>query len=230
MNSNLNESPDPHDASKCDLCGQRKEGVRAHTLITVGLQSGTVRTKFCDECAANVEKWNDFAQTIEEPKSYAPRDRLRFGEKTLLTRLDRPLTPAEGEHVTRHLVEDAAERELPNLLEKYRAIEQRSGRRIQVCITYYDETTYNFLHLGAERTHDFWRMVNQATARRLREEGFVVRFVSLDLDDYMEWLARENLHDCSTAREQFAAAVADWEMGITPTAPARGLESKARHL
>jgi hypothetical protein len=57
-------------------------------------------------------------------------------------------------------------------------------------------------------------MVNDATARNLREEGFLVRFVDLDLDDYMKWLARENLHDSSTARAKFAAAIADREMGI----------------
>jgi hypothetical protein len=38
--------------------------------------------------------------------------------------------------------------------------------------------------------------------------------VNLDLDDYMAWLARENLHDSSTARAKFAAAIADREMGI----------------
>jgi len=55
-------------------------------------------------------------------------------------------------------------------------------------------------------------MLNQAAARRLREEDFLVRFVSLDLDDYMEWLAGQNLHDSSASRERFAAAIADWEM------------------
>ena len=42
---------------KCDLCGQHKESVRQRKVITVGLRSGTVRTKFCDECAAVVTKW-----------------------------------------------------------------------------------------------------------------------------------------------------------------------------
>jgi hypothetical protein len=128
--------------------------------------------------------------------------------------------------VTRHLVENAVEDDLPSPLEKYRAIEKRSGRRVQVCITDYDETTYKFLNIGTEWTHSFWRKVNEATARRLRHEGFLVRFVSLDLNDYMEWLARENLHESSEARERFAAAIADWEMGITPTAPTPALEAK----
>jgi hypothetical protein len=203
---------DPNDETRCDLCGRCKENVRPRTQITVGLQSGTVRTKFCDQCATAVEKGIDLAVT----------------EQTDVILLDRPLTAAEGEQVTRQLVEDAVERDLPKLLEKYRAIEKQSGRRIQACITDYDETTYNFLHIGTEWTHGFWRMVNEATAHRLRHEGFSVRFVGLDLNDYMEWLARENLQDSSAARERFAAAVADWEMGLSPTAPARRLETETR--
>ena len=208
MNSNFNNSLDPHDVSKCDLCGQHKESVRPRTTVTVGAQSGIVRTKFCDQCVAMVENG------------------LRFSERTYVTVIDRSLTPAESEQVARHLLENAVERDLPSLLEKYRAIEKQSGRRIQVCITDYDETTYKFLNIRTEWTHSFWRKVNDATARRLRHEGFFVRFVSLDLNDYMEWLARENLQDSSRARERFAAAVADWEMGITPTPPTPTLEAK----
>ncbi|SRR6266478_9667796 len=50
--------PDPYDATKCDMCGQRKQSVRQRTAITIGLETGTVRTKFCDECAATVTKWS----------------------------------------------------------------------------------------------------------------------------------------------------------------------------
>jgi hypothetical protein len=42
---------------KCDICGQQKESVRVRKVMTVGLKSGTVRSKFCDECAATVTKW-----------------------------------------------------------------------------------------------------------------------------------------------------------------------------
>jgi uncharacterized protein YlaI len=42
---------------KCDLCGQHKESVRQRKVITVGMKSGSVRTKFCDECAATVTSW-----------------------------------------------------------------------------------------------------------------------------------------------------------------------------
>ena len=51
--------PKPHAtaAMKCDMCGGHKESVCQRKVITVGLKSGTVRTKFCDECAATVTKW-----------------------------------------------------------------------------------------------------------------------------------------------------------------------------
>ena len=213
MNSDFDESPDPYDATRCDMCGQHQESVRPRRVITVGKKSGTVRTKFCDECAAVVTKWLEGEDTIESP----PEDTVTVATKE-------PLTPAQGEQVTQSLVEGKAERDLPRMVGKYRAIEKQSGKRVQVCISDYDKTTYNFLHLGAEWTHGFWRMVNHATARKLREQGFLVRFVSLDLDDYMAWLARKNLHDSSTARAQFAVAIADWEMGIKSVVPTPGSE------
>jgi hypothetical protein len=46
--------PDPHDATKCDMCGQRKQSVRSRKIITVGAWSGTVRWKFCDECVVAI--------------------------------------------------------------------------------------------------------------------------------------------------------------------------------
>jgi hypothetical protein len=190
--------PDPNNATKCDLCGQRKESVRSRRVITVGKMSATARTKFCDQCAVKVEKGGS----------------LPIAEPSYVLFLEKPITPAQGEQVTQHLVEDAAQRDLPRMVEKYRAIEMQSGKRVQVCIADYDETTHNFLHLGTGWAHSFWRMVNHATARKLRAEGFLVRFVNLDLDDYMKWLAQENLHDSSTARAKFAAAIADREMGI----------------
>jgi hypothetical protein len=199
MNSDPQKSsPDPNDATKCDLCGQRKESVRSRRVITVGKMSATARTKFCDQCAVKVEKGGT----------------LPIAEPSCVLFLEEPITPAQGEQVTQDLAEDAAQRDLPRMLEKYRAIEKQSGKRLQVCIADYDETTYNFLHLGTGWAHSFWRMVNHATARKLRDEGFRVRFVSLDLDDYMAWLAQENLHDSSTARAKFAAAIADRQMGI----------------
>src|SRR5262245_30503702 len=39
MNSNFNNSLDPHEVSKCDLCGRHKESVRQRRVATVGLQS-----------------------------------------------------------------------------------------------------------------------------------------------------------------------------------------------
>ena len=44
--------PDPYDCTQCDRCGQHKQSVRSRTTITIGRESGTVRCKFCDECAA----------------------------------------------------------------------------------------------------------------------------------------------------------------------------------
>jgi uncharacterized protein YlaI len=43
-------------AMKCHLCGQRKKSVRSRKTITIGLQTGTVRWQFCDECAAIVNQ------------------------------------------------------------------------------------------------------------------------------------------------------------------------------
>jgi hypothetical protein len=204
MNSDFNKSPDPN-ATRCDFCGQRQKSVRPRRVITVGKNSGTVRTKFCDQCAAVVKEWLGGAQS-------PPED-------TIAVATNEPLTPAQGKEVTHCLVETEADRDLLRMVEKYEALEKQSGKRVQVCIADYDEITYNFLHLGTERTHGFWRMINHATARKLREVGFHVRFVSLDLDEYMAWLARENLHDSSTAQAQFAAAKADREMGVKSAVP-----------
>ncbi len=49
------QSPDPYDETKCDSCGERTETVRQRKLITIGTNSGTVRAKFCDECAARLQ-------------------------------------------------------------------------------------------------------------------------------------------------------------------------------
>ena len=191
------------------MCGQRQKSVRPRRVITVGKNSCTVRTKFCDQCAAVVKEWLGGEDTTQSPP-----------ENTITVATNEPLTPAQGEQVTHGLVESEADRDLVRMVEKYEAIEKQSGKRVQVCIADYDEITYNFLHLGTERTHGFWRMINHATARKLREVGFPVRFVSLDLDEYMAWLARENLHDSSTARSLFAAAKADLEMEIKSAVPA----------
>src|SRR5438477_204409 len=50
------DAPDPYDATKCHKCGQHKETMRSRRVITVGDKSGTVRWKFCDECAATLMK------------------------------------------------------------------------------------------------------------------------------------------------------------------------------
>jgi len=64
-------APDPYDATKCDMCGQHKESVRPRRVITIGLKSGTVRAKFCDECAATVTKWS-------QPKDEEDNNRQRL--------------------------------------------------------------------------------------------------------------------------------------------------------
>ncbi len=43
-------------AAKCDKCGEHKQSVRSRRVITVGLKSGSVRTRFCNECAAMIAK------------------------------------------------------------------------------------------------------------------------------------------------------------------------------
>src|SRR5262249_6608313 len=46
--------PDPYEVTQCDRCGQHKPTVRSRRVIEIGMQTGTVRAKFCDECAAIV--------------------------------------------------------------------------------------------------------------------------------------------------------------------------------
>src|SRR5215470_8919617 len=135
MNSDFNKSPDPN-ATRCDLWGQHQKSVRPRRVITVGKNSGTVRTKFCDQCAALVKEWLGGAQS-------PPED-------TIAVATNEPLTPAQGEQVTHCLVETEADRDLLRMVEKYEALEKQSGKRVQVCIADYDEITYNFLHLGTE--------------------------------------------------------------------------------
>jgi hypothetical protein len=55
MTSHLNKWLDPYDDTTCDQCGERKETVRPRKTITVGLKSGVLRWKFCEECAANLQ-------------------------------------------------------------------------------------------------------------------------------------------------------------------------------
>jgi hypothetical protein len=108
MNSDFNKSPDPN-ATRCDLCGQRQKSVRPRRVITVGKNSGTVRTKFCDQCAAVVKEWLGGAQS-------PPED-------TIAVATNEPLTPAQGKEVTHCLVETEADRDLLRMVEKYEALE-----------------------------------------------------------------------------------------------------------
>jgi hypothetical protein len=54
MNLHLNKWLDPYEDTTCDQCGERKERVRPRKTITVGLKSGILRWKFCEECAAKL--------------------------------------------------------------------------------------------------------------------------------------------------------------------------------
>jgi hypothetical protein len=53
------------------MCGQHKESVRSRRRITIGVESGTVRWQFCDECAATVKKWS-------QPKDEEDNNRQRL--------------------------------------------------------------------------------------------------------------------------------------------------------
>jgi hypothetical protein len=48
--------PNPYDSTQCDRCRQHKPTVRSRRVIEIGMQTGTVRAKFCDECAAAIAK------------------------------------------------------------------------------------------------------------------------------------------------------------------------------
>jgi hypothetical protein len=85
----------------------RSRPLPAHTFPL-----GTVRTKFCDRCAAVVTNWLEGEDTIESPP-----------EDTLTVAINEPSTPAQNEQVTQSL----AERELASTVEKYRIRKARSS-------------------------------------------------------------------------------------------------------
>jgi uncharacterized protein YlaI len=56
-------------AMHCDVCDRYKNDVRQRKVITVGMKSGTLRTKFCDECAATVTKQSQQGEQTRLPNS-----------------------------------------------------------------------------------------------------------------------------------------------------------------
>jgi len=55
-------------AMHCDMCDRYKKDVCHRKTITIGAKSGTVRTKFCDECAATVTKWSQPEEDNNRPR------------------------------------------------------------------------------------------------------------------------------------------------------------------
>lgn len=70
--------PDPYGATQCDGCGQHKPTVRSRRVIEIGMQTGNVRAKFCDECAAIVV--NKLKGTPSEAAAPAANDHKREAE------------------------------------------------------------------------------------------------------------------------------------------------------
>lgn len=87
-------------------------------------------------------------------------------------------------------------------------IESRNGSVVGVKINltdYEDEACYNFLK-GLEPemwSLEYHRMVNRAVQRDLQRMGAKVEIVIIHLDEYWQWLERNNLKDATENRAQF---------------------------
>jgi hypothetical protein len=70
---------------------------------------------------------------------------------------------------------------------------------------YADENTFNFLLPKSGWSFAEWRAVNQEVARQLRERGFNVLLVRLDLNEFFDFLTRYGLNNTPENRAQFVA-------------------------
>ena len=71
---------------------------------------------------------------------------------------------------------------------------------------YTDAETFQFWLPRADWTFAEWRAVNQECARQLRQWGFQVKLVHLDMAAYLDWLAGKKLSNSPENRATFAAS------------------------
>lgn len=82
-----------------------------------------------------------------------------------------------------------------------------SERRAVIRLTdYEDEESYQFLcGMAGPWSLDYFKMVNSAAARELRQRGFKVDLVPIKMAGYFDWLAREGLENKTENRAAFIA-------------------------
>ncbi|MBI4661506.1 MAG: hypothetical protein HY735_22010 [Verrucomicrobia bacterium] len=83
---------------------------------------------------------------------------------------------------------------------------QRFGRPGLIPLTdYADEQTYDFLLVNPGWTFAQWRAVNWEVARQLRERGYRVQLVRVEMAEFFDWLAEFKLPNTPANRAQFVA-------------------------
>lgn len=70
---------------------------------------------------------------------------------------------------------------------------------------YADEQTYDFLLPTSDWTFNRWSDVNNEVARQLQGKGYKVQRVTIELQEYINFLATHQLKNSTANREQFVA-------------------------
>lgn len=80
----------------------------------------------------------------------------------------------------------------------------RFGRPSLIPLTdYADELTYDFLLVNPGWTFTEYRAVNQEVARQLEALGYRVRLVRVEMAEFFNWLAKNQLPNTTANRAQF---------------------------
>lgn len=70
---------------------------------------------------------------------------------------------------------------------------------------YADEETFKFLLPKPGWAFEEWHAVNTEVASLLRDEGFNVQLVRLEMGEYIDWLARYKLNNTPQNRAQYVS-------------------------
>jgi hypothetical protein len=69
-----------------------------------------------------------------------------------------------------------------------------------------DQATKDFLRPGDSAwSNEFHQMVNRAIARELRKRGALVSFVTIELDEFFNWLVAAHKENTPATRAEFIA-------------------------